>query len=108
MSGNSYQLDGRVWDLSHPALAPGASSVFAAVERARLRETIGASGLLGLAAVTCSRNAVQAITRLVNDFGFTRATAKTAVSLGARLAEGSSRREPVGYLAGVPISAAQS
>lgn len=98
-------LDGRDWTIRSGRRAP---SVVRTVAESDLIQELGPSGLLALGAVAAATTRPQAAKRLTNEFGFSTARAKAAVALASSLDTPKSANHPVGYIAGVKVSAGQA
>ena len=101
-------LDATTWDVSavKRQTAPRAS-LPRSVAQADLRSSLGPSGLLGLAANSCTDSLAEARDMLRSDFGMSVGRSRAAIQLGSYLADEFSPNEPLGYLSGVKASKAE-
>ena len=98
-------LDGRTWDVAASAWPP---SVARTLAEADLVGELSASALLALGAVANSASRPAAVKHLRDEFGFDSERARVAVTLATSLAPPKAANQPVGYIAGVKVSAAQA
>jgi len=103
---NILDLDGVQWDLDS---IPTSSSMTAAVERIQAIQQLGPSGLLAVGSLEYANTSTDATRLLVDEYGFDRVRAASAVRLARKLnLDGGRGIHPLGYLADVAVTGPQA
>lgn len=107
MATSNITLDAREFQPAElqPTRVPSLAS---SQRRADLRSNIGPSALLALAAFACTTSATDTRTILRQRFGLSGIRLDAAVKIGIALSDVTVTNEPLGYLAGVKMTATQS